>query len=319
MDMSGMIADIGGTNIRLALVSEDGGIDNALALRCADFPTLAAACEAYLHTVAPGRHPARAALAVASPVSGDRIKMTNHVWSFSIEETRRHLGLETLDVINDFIAVALAIPHLGPGDVVRIGGGDTNPHAPIGVIGAGTGLGVAALVTTSGGGRIPLSSEGGHVTMPAFDEREASIIALLRSELGHVSAERVISGPGLINLYKAIALLRGNRPDPDITPAACTARAVAQACPICVEALDVFCRMLGTIASNLALTLNAGGGIYVGGGIVPQLGEAFVRSGFRSRFEDKGRFGPYLNTIPTWVISRPLPAFVGLAALVRGR
>lgn len=316
--MSGLIADIGGTNIRLALVADDGGISSALALRCADYPTLVAACEAYLRTVSPDAPPRSGALAVASPITSDLIQMTNHVWSFSIEETRRRLGLETLDVINDFIAVALGVPHLGTGDVVRVGGGVADPHAPVGVIGAGTGLGMAALVRTAGGGRIPLSSEGGHVTMPAFDEREAAILALLRSELGHVSAERVLSGPGLINLYEVIAQLQGRQPDPDITPAECTARAVAGTCPISVETLDVFCRMLGTIASNLALTLNARGGIYVGGGIVPQLGEAFLRSGFRSRFEDKGRFGPYLATMPTWVISRPLPAFAGLAALVQG-
>jgi glucokinase len=316
--MAGLIADIGGTNVRFALVGEDEQIRGVEQLRCADFATLFDACESYLASAAAGDRPKHAALAVASPLVGDEVRMTNHPWTFSIEGTRRQLGLESLDVINDFIAVALGVPHLTHGDVARIGGGEADPRATMAVLGAGTGLGMAGLVRTAGGGRIPLSSEGGHVTMPATDDREEAILAVLRGRHGHVSAERVLSGPGLVNLYHAIAELQRRQPDPNVTPADCTARGIAGTCPISVETLQTFCRMLGTIASNLALTLDARGGVFIGGGIVPKLGDVFASSGFRSRFEEKGRFGPYLSAIPTAVITRPLPAFAGLAALVAG-
>ena len=316
--MSGLIADIGGTNVRFALVDDDSSINAVEVLRCAEFPTLLEACERYLRGT-PAPRPKHAALAIASPVAADRVQMTNHPWTFSIEETRRQLGLETLDVINDFIAVALGLPHLTAGDVRKLGPEEGDPRATVAVLGAGTGLGMAALVRTSGGGRVPVASEGGHVTLAAVDDREAALLSVLRGRFDHVSAERVLSGPGLVNLYQAIAALDGKPADPAITPAECTQRAIAGSCPISVETLELFCRMLGTVASNIALMLEARGGIFIGGGIVPKLGEAFDRSGFRRRFEEKGRFSGYLAAIPTAVITRPLPAFAGLAALVAGR
>jgi glucokinase len=319
--MSGLIADIGGTNVRFARVADDGAISSVEPMKVADYPTLVDACEAYLAgagAVPGGPRPRHGAFAVASPVLGDQVQMTNHRWVFSIEETRRSLGLDTLDVVNDFAAVALGLPFLTRADVVRIGGGEPDPHAPLAVLGAGTGLGMAGLVRPRGGGYVPLTSEGGHVTMPAFNDREAAVLAALRGDFegGHVSAERVVSGPGLVNLYRAIAEVDGALADASITPADCTARAAARSCPISMEAVAMFCAMLGTIASDLALTLDARGGIFIGGGIAPKMGEQFIRSGFRARFEDKGRFGGYLARIPTSLITRPLPAFTGLAALV---
>lgn len=311
--MTGLIADIGGTNVRFALVAPDGSLSAVERLKCADFPSLFDACEAYL---AGRERPRHGGFAVASPVIGDMVKMTNHVWTFSIEETRRRLRLETLDVVNDFIAVALGLPRLGGTDVMRIGGGDPDPHAALGVLGAGTGLGVAGLLRPRGGGHVPVSSEGGHVTLPAFDDREAAVIAVLRRQFGHVSAERVLSGPGLVNLYRAVGEVDGRPVDAEITPADCTGRAIRHECPVAAEALRLFCGMLGTVAANLALTLDARGGIFIAGGIVPTLGADFQATEFRSRFENKGRFRDYLANIPTWVVTRPLPAFIGLATLV---
>lgn len=322
--MTGLIADIGGTNARFALVGDDGKTHAVLRLACRDFPTLADAGRHYLAHVGTAAAPTVGAIAVASPVAGDQVRMTNHVWSFSIEETRRQLGLESLEVINDFVAVALAVPHLIGEDLVKIGDGQPLARAAIGVLGPGTGLGVSAMIP-AGLGWSPLTSEGGHVTAPAFDDREAAVLAILRRRRraagkdGHVSAERVISGPGLVNLYSAIAELDGDAADAAITPPECTRRALDRSCPVAGKALAMFCEMLGTVAANLALTLNARGGIYVAGGIVPQLGEAFIASGFRRRFQDKGRFGGYLAGIPTWMVVDPLPAFVGLATLVSGR
>jgi glucokinase len=313
--MTGLIADIGGTNARFALVEGDGTTRDTRVLACSEYPTLEDACATYLAEVAPGERPARAAFAVASPVIGDWVDMTNHIWSFSIEALHQHLGFETLRVVNDFVAVALAIPALRADDLEQVGGRRPDPGAVVAILGPGTGLGVAGLVP-SDGRWLPLATEGGHVTMPAADDREAALLAALRRRFGHVSAERVVSGPGLVNLYQAIAEVDGRTADSALTPPDCTTRALARSCPICVEALDVFTAMLGVVAGNLTLTLGARGGVYIAGGIVPRLGDMFAASRFRPRFEDKGRFREYVAPIPAFVVTHSYPAFVGLAGLV---
>ncbi len=322
--MRGMVADIGGTNARFALVDSDGKTHHVRQYPCRDYPHLADACEAYLAQIAAEEagfaRPRAAAIAVASPVAGDDVRMTNHVWSFSIEATRRQLQLDTLDVINDFVAISLGLPHLTDDDLMQVGSGEPVARQPMAVLGPGTGLGVSAMLPT-GLGWMPLSSEGGHVTAPATTDREAAILSVMRKQLikGHVSAERIISGPGLINLCRAIAELDGVAFDPAMTPADCTGRAMAKSCALSMEALDIFAAMLGTVAANLAITLCSRGGVFIGGGIIPRLGDWFRTSPFRGRFEDKGRFGGYLAAIPTYVITNSHPAFVGLASLVSGR
>jgi glucokinase, proteobacterial type len=322
--MRGLIADIGGTNARFALVDTNGKTHQVRHYPCRDYPHLADACDAYLAQIAAEdaefTRPRAAAIAVASPVEGDDVRMTNHVWSFSIEETRRRLGFETLQVINDFVAVALGLPHLLDEDVLEVGSGEPVARQPMAVLGPGTGLGVSAMLP-SGLGWIPLSSEGGHVTAPATTDREAAVLSVMRRQLikGHVSAERIISGPGLVNLCRAIAELDGVEIDPAMSPADCTGHALANTCAVSVEALEMFSAMLGTVAANLALTLCSRGGVFIAGGIIPRLGDWFKTSPFRTRFEDKGRFGGYLAQIPTYVIVHSHPAFVGLASLVSGR
>lgn len=313
--MVGLIGDIGGTNARFALVEADGAIHSVLPLTCRSFPTLVEACEAYLLQVAPKVSPRHGALAVASPIFGDEIRLTNLHWSFSIEQTRKRLGFDKLDVVNDFVAAALAIPRLGPADLIKIGRGEPVRDAPVWALGPGTGLGAAALVWT-GQHWMPLSSEGGHMTIAAANDREAEVLAVLRSTLAHVSAERVVSGPGLASLYGAIATLAGRSMEPGLTPADVTERGLNRSCSICVEVLEIFASMLGTVASDLALVLNARGGVYIAGGIVPRLMPWFTESGFRRRFEEKGRFSAYLAALPTYVITQPLPALTGLAGLV---
>lgn len=314
--MVALIGDIGGTNARFALVEADGAVHDVVPLACRDHPSLADACEAYLRHVAPGTPPRRGALAVASPILGDDVQLTNLHWSFSIAQTRDRLGLDTLDVVNDFVANALAIPRLAPDDVLKVGRGEPAAHAPIWALGPGTGLGAAALVWT-GHHWMPLSSEGGHMTIAAANDREAEVLAVIRHRLSHVSAERVVSGPGLVNLYTAVATLSGHPPDPNITPADVTQRGLERTCSICFETLEIFASMLGTVASDLAMVLNARGGIYIAGGIVPRLMPWFVESGFRFRFEHKGRFSAFLAGLPTYIITRPLPALAGLAELVQ--
>ncbi len=310
-----LIADIGGTHVRFALVTPGQAPAETVVMRCSDYVGPAEAAKAYLRAVAPGVVPLRAAFAVASPVAGDRVELTNSPWSFSIAATGAALGLERFAVVNDFAAVALSTPYLGPDDLVGIGGGGAVAGAPVAALGPGTGLGVSALVRGEDGRWVALATEGGHVTMAAFDAREAELLAWLRHRFGHVSAERVLSGPGLVSLYEAVAARNGRQPVYN-TPDAISQRALDDTCAVCRETLDSFFAMLGTVAGNLALTLGARGGIYLAGGILPRMADAFAASGFRVRFEAKGRFQPYVASIPTWLVVHPQPAFAGLAGLV---
>ncbi|MEQ8196364.1 MAG: glucokinase [Rhodospirillales bacterium] len=314
-----LIADIGGTNARFALCAPDAAARDEIVLACNDFAGPAEAASAYLDRTSPKGHPKVGAFAVASPVTGDTIDMTNHPWTFSVETVREQLGFETLQIINDFSAIALAIPHLGPNDRRPVGTGRAEPDTPVAVLGPGTGLGVSGLVPCGGDWHV-LATEGGHVTMAPFTDRESAILTVLRQN-GHVSAEHVISGPGLVNLYRAICVLEGRPPEPGITPETVTERGERSKrsgeFKVCREALDTFCAMLGTVAADLCLSLGARGGVYIAGGIVPKLGKTFTDSHFRTRFQTKGRFSDYLNAVPTFVITHPLPAFVGLAALLR--
>jgi glucokinase len=312
-----LIADVGATNARFAVVSPDGGLQRARVLACDHYPTIQSAIAAYLEDELPltdVRRLETAALAIAGPVTGDRVALTNHPWSFSIEQLRGHLGLERLHVVNDFAAVAAAMPHLEPHERTQIGGGEPLPDAPIGVLGPGSGLGVGGLAP-SARGWLPLPGEGGHATMAAANGRESAVLDRMRARYDHVSAERVLSGPGLIDLYNTLAEIDGV-PAISYTAAQITNPGVGQADPYCREAVDMFCTMLGTVAGNLALTLGARGGVYIAGGIVPKLGAAFAASPFRERFEQKGRLRPYLAKIPTYVVTHPFPAFLGLAALL---
>ena len=310
-----LLADIGGTNARFALAHAGAAPGAVAVLPCDGFAGLAEAAEAYLETANPPVRPARAAVAVASPVTGDEVTLTNRRWSFSVAAMRERLRLERLWVVNDFAAIARAIPHLGPGDRAAVGGGEPAPGAPVAVLGPGTGLGVSALVPDRAGGWLPLATEGGHVTLPATDAREMAVIDYLRGRYEHVSAERALSGPGLVNLYEALARIAG-RDAETLEPSEITARALLGDDALCVDAVALFCCFLGTVAGDLALTLGARGGVWIAGGIVPRLGDAFARSPFRARFEAKGRFTPYMKAIPTYVVTHKYPAFPGLAALV---
>ncbi|MDZ7622625.1 MAG: glucokinase [Candidatus Competibacteraceae bacterium] len=276
-----------------------------------DFAGLRDAIEAYLREVDAPRL-SRAAIAVATPITGDWVQFTNSPWSFSIEATRRDLGLEQLRVLNDFTALALALPLLGPDERRAVGGGAALANAPIGLIGPGTGLGVSGLVW-SGDRWIPLETEGGHVTFSPANEREWAVGQILQRRFGHVSPERVLAGPGWVDVYTALAELDGETVE-DLTPTEITQRALAGTCSRCLEVQEIFCGALGTAAGNLAITLGALGGVYIGGGIVLRLGEFFDRSAFRARFEAKGRFSAYLAAIPTWVITAANPALRGVAA-----
>ncbi|UCG84791.1 MAG: glucokinase [Gemmatimonadota bacterium] len=309
-----LLADIGGTNVRFALQISGEKPRRVNVYRSREYKSLTTALRSYLKGLKPGQRPLEAAFAVASPITGDIIDVTNSHWSFSIDRLRHTFGLARLEVINDFTALALAIPDLSPGDWRKIGRGKRVEGAPVAILGPGTGLGVSGLVQ-SPSGRIALQSEGGHVTLPAFDDFEAGVLRFFRRDWRHVSAERVLSGPGLVNLYRALAPVEG-RPSERLSPATITRRALSGTCPACAHAVDMFCEMLGTVTSDLALSLGARGGVYLGGGVISKMGSAFKGRLFRRRFENKGRFSDYLRLIPTYLITRPLPAFLGLSYLL---
>jgi glucokinase len=310
-----LLGDVGGTNARWAWQARPGAaLERVRKLPTRDFAAIDACIAEYLRLEGLPT-PQRAAFGIATPITGDRVQMTNHPWQFSIGELRATLGVQRLRVLNDFEALAQAVPSLAAGDLRAVGTGRASPDANLGVIGPGTGLGVSGLVADGRGRWLPVVGEGGHVTLAAGNAREASLLAVLRERFTHVSAERAVSGPGLVNLYQAVCAV-DRKSATEFAPAEVMSRALARSADHdaqCLEALTTFAALLGDLASNLALTLGARGGVYIGGGIVPRLGPSFDALPFRARFEAKGRFRGYLEAIPTWVIIADTPALLGAA------
>jgi glucokinase len=293
-----LLGDIGGTGTRFAWIEAEGALLVPLAAATGPAPSgLEAAIRAALEAnrLPP---PASCALGVAAAVTGDRVALTNRDWGFSIAELRRSLGAARLLVLNDFAALGHAIDTLQPGDVRQVGRGSAVAGANVALVGPGTGLGVGGRLRTPEGIAV-LVGEGGHATLAAGDDREARLLALLRGRIGHVSAESVLSGPGLAQLHAAVCGLDGQRHEP------LEARQIverADSDPSCAETLRLFFAFLGGFAGDLALTLGAQGGVYVAGGIVARLGDAIDRSPFRERFEAKGRRRAYVEPIATAVV-----------------
>jgi len=305
-----LLGDIGGTNARFALL-EHGGIGRSATLAVAEHPTALEAIGSYLRDLPKERQPRAAALACAGPPVNGAVAMTNSPWRVSGEEIRTHFGFHRVVLLNDFAAQAWAIRRLRAEDLRAIGGGNVRPGAPAVILGPGTGLGVATYLSRPDD-PVVIVGEGGHATLPASNDKEAGVIAALRARFGHVSVERVLSGDGLVNLYRTLADFE-NEAAARRSAAEITDLARAGACADCKAALDMFCAMLGSLAGNLALTLGAQGGVYIAGGIAPRIADYLATSGFRAHFEAKGRFRSYLAAIPTWVVLHPSPAFLGLA------
>ncbi|MFM2118781.1 MAG: Glucokinase [Pseudomonadota bacterium] len=310
-----LIADVGGTNARFAWqIGAGAPITDIHVLPCADYPRLADAIAAYLARV--GRvAPPDCAIAIANPVTGDEVRMTNHHWAFSISALRTECGFARLKVLNDFTALALALPHLGAAELRQLGGGASVAGTPIALIGPGTGLGVSGLVPNGQGGWIALEGEGGHATLAGRTPRERAVLERIEARYGHASGERAVSGQGLVDIDLALQQLDTGTGQ-ERTAAAIVEAALQQGEARAAEAVALFCAFLGTAAGNLALALGSRAGVYIGGGIVPRLGEAcFAASPFRERFEAKGRFRAYLAAIPVFVIhASQSPALLGAAS-----
>ncbi len=315
-----LLADIGGTNARFGwLAAGADEVSHVQTLHGADHAGPAEAALSYLaglaRTLGPAYAPPRAgAVAVATPVRGDHIEFTNSGWAFSRAATQAELGLDALLVLNDFEALALSLPRLRASQLRPIGTAvDPAPSgsATLAVVGPGTGLGVAGLVPTAHGW-IAVPGEGGHATLAPADDFESDLLACVRRDHAHVSAERLLSGIGLPVLHGAVARVLG-QPAPLRTASEIVERALADDDPVCSRSIDAFCALLGGFAGSVALVLGARGGIFIGGGIVPRLGERFIASQFRARFEAKGRFEAYLRAVPTALITDTLAALTGAA------
>lgn len=278
-------------------------------LRTADFPSVVEAARTYLGD----RRPTVAVFAVNGPVEGDHIRLTNSPWSFSTSEVQAALGLERLTVINDFVAQALAIPQLAEHERRKMGGDEPVPAHPIGVLGPGTGLGVAALLPAAGSWR-PVPSEGGHVSFAPHDELDVAILGRLMRRFDHVSNERMLAGPGLVNVATALAELAGETL-PALEPKDVVERARTGTCRFCRETVERYPALLGAAAGDLALTLLTRGGVFIVGGVITHLGELFDARRFRRAFVAKGRFESYLAGIPSYLVTRADTGLLGAAAL----
>jgi len=307
------VGDIGGTHARLAIVSR-GVPELRRTYLCADYPSVLAAIETYLAEIAPLARPQHVALAVAGPVIDGRIEFTNNGWRISEEELLA-AGFLRARLVNDFAALAMAIPYVGPNELSWLGGPrEPRSHGTIAVLGPGTGFGVAALAR-AGDQSMVVTTEGGHVSFAPTDEVEVEVLRLLAKQFERVSVERLLSGPGLVNLHVALAAISGFKVVTQ-DPAEITQRARAGD-EGCLRTLDRFCAILGSVAGDAALSFGAQGGVYITGGVAEKLADVIATSSFRKRFEDKGRFVAYQQSIPTWLLTSTDVAFVGAAQAMR--
>lgn len=317
-----LLADIGGTNARFALGDvASGEIREHLTVSVADHPTFNSALQTYLdHIAATGNWealPVDGCLAVACATDRKVITFTNSDWVIDRKDLSYSLKIPRLSVINDFEAIGYAVGAFTEADWEQVGQGSARSGRMIGVLGPGTGLGVCGALPGAGGVTV-IPGEGGHVDFAPVGEEEIEILRLLLTRYRRVSAERLLSGAGLQNIYWALTQLRGAE-GRQATPADISAAALAREDKVAEEALAVFCRVLGGVAGNLALTYGAAGGIYLAGGIVPRILDSLRQSDFRERFLAKGRFRDYLNDIPTRVVTRDNPGLFGALQFLQNR
>lgn len=313
-----LVADIGGTNTRYALVEgvdQHTGeyiIDQSRIFLSADYESFSMSLDTYLETIT-GLRPKNACIAIAGPVTDDIVELTNLKWQFSVSKLKKRYGFNNLIVINDFAALAYGVPNISVNSLFQIKPGIHETHGNKVIIGPGTGLGVAALVFNQKDGYIPIAGEGGHVAIAPGNELELELFKLLRQQQQHISAEELLSGAGFVNLYRNFAKLH-QQPTKIYTPAEVTQHALANTDPLCVEAFNTFLGLLGSYVGDLALIYGAKGGVYLGGGILPKIQPHICESPFLNRFMNKGIMRKFVKDIPIQLITHRNPAFIGTAA-----
>lgn len=310
-----LIGDIGGTNARFAVVVGAASEPRIFPIaQTADYATIDDAIRAVVHDASDLR-PRSAVIAVAGPVESDEIALTNCPWIVRPKGMRATLGLEDVIVLNDFEAQALAVVALGPEHLEKIGGGAPQPEDARVVLGPGTGLGVAGLINFRGRW-LPVPGEGGHMDIGPRTKRDFEVFPHIEPIEGRISGEQLLSGRGLVNIYRAIAIADGAT-TAFATPAEITAAALAGSDPMAEEALGLFVTCLGRTAGDLALVFMSRGGVYLTGGIAQKIVPALKSGAFRAAFEDKAPHGALMRDMPVYVIAHPLAALAGLAAFAQ--
>jgi glucokinase len=308
---TGLVGDVGGTNVRFALIDAEGRVRNLHIYPAANYAVLGDIIADYLERTMGHKRPPRAVIAVAGPVLDGEIEFTNLDWVVSEGELLAQFEFEAVKLINDFAAQALACPMLSGenlrplGPVLR-----GNPDCPMVVLGAGTGFGVAGLARSERGD-MAVPTEGGHAAFAPSDDVEVEVWSELRARHGRVSIERILSGRGLFELYGVLARMR--QVEPMLADEKAVFEAAAKGEALAGETLDRFCGILGSVAGDLALSFGARGGVFVSGGIAPRMADRLASGAFRARFEDKGRLSPYLKEVPTSLVLHPYPALIGAA------
>lgn len=308
-----LIADIGGTHARFSIETAPQTYMHTEVLMCKNYPSLANAIKSFLISLKLDGIVKNGAIALPSPEVGDITFMVNSPWpAFSLAKTTKNSGLDHIIYLNDFHALALAIPFIDKADLVRMGGTEEpDLTKPVSIIGPGTGLGMATLIKHPSGDYYTIPAEGGRSSFPPVNQEEIELWEFAHKRFSHVSAERFISGPGIQLIYEGLCSLNGIPIGTLPTPAEITEQGIHGSSWICTRTIDMFITMLATVASNFAVMTNAFGGVYIGGGIIPKMLEYFLQSSFRSRFEDKGRYRPFLVKMPIFIITQPFPAFLG--------
>lgn len=310
-----IIADIGGTNMRVAQIDDQGNIINIVIYACAEHESLANILANFIGLHDLTENNINACLAIASPVDKDLIEMTNLPWKFSQQRLKHELKLQQLVLINDFTAIAHSIPLLSDDQKVQIGMGNVIANKPISICGPGTGLGVANLIALNHGW-FALSGEGGHTDFAPIDQQEIAILNFLKTKYARVSYEQLLSGLGLEQIYQALSVINQGH-ELRLSAKNITEKALNKSCNLCVETLAQFCRVLGSFAGNLALMLDSSGGVYIAGGIVPRFIDFIDNSDFRARFEAKGRLSRLNQSIATFVVTEEQPGLIGAAAYLK--
>ena len=314
-----LAGDIGGTSTRLACFEAVGGTLNPVAET--RFPSRESGSLEEIvarFTAEQGLVAERACFGIAGPIRQGRVRTPNLPWSVDAAVLARTLGLPSVRLINDLEANAYGIDLLGPDDLLVLNRGNPDPTGTIAVVSAGTGLG-EALAYWDGSAHHPLPSEGGHADFAPRNELEAELLLFLRAEHGRVSTERIVSGPGLRNIYRFLRDARQIPETPSVADAmrqgdpsaAITRAALAGECPLCGQCLDLFVSLYGAEAGNVALRVLATGGVYLGGGIAPKIVERLKGPGFMQAFTAKGRLSPLLESIPVRVILNDRTALLG--------
>lgn len=312
--MLSVVVDLGGTNIRLAVCELNSGkLSQLKELLCSEFTTLEEALAQYFATLQEDVE--HLCIAIACPVAGDKVVMTNLSWAFSQQALKEKFKLASLYVINDYTAISLALPFLSAQEKIQIGGGEAKTAGVTAVFGPGTGLGVSHIIKPADKW-ISLEGEGGHVSFTPNTREQADVLFLLQEQFGHVSAERILSGQGLVNLYRSLCSLAQQQAE-FTEPKQVSKAALDGSCAIAHRSLQVFCQVMGAFAGNLALNLDCTGGVYIAGGIVPRFIDFFQASEFRRFFEEKGRMQGYLSAIPTFVITHDNPGLLGASVYLR--